>query len=1017
MRILKYLSLTLSALLVTLPLRAGVLTASADGDFDASLGVRRGRIVSSDLRAGGRTLTAGRQEPAFEFCINGMTVRSSDPVWRYDGVQTETLSNGGVIRTFRFKAKGALRGLTLLWDRETFPGSSFIRERLRLTASRPGLRLTNLAGKNHFLFPCYTLSVPGPVSGTEIRLGRFETRARLEENHMFHPDRIPFTVSAKEHEMKGPFVVLDCGDFRLLSSYEHASQDNSFMEERLSRYGSKNDARQGVEGDLGYTTDDDLWFISTSAVLAEPGRLVLSGRIRHGGYIDGEEIPTGRCYETVWSTLSVLEEGDDLSACLQDYVYRKISDHRASRKPLFYYNTWGMQRDQPNAQLRSCLTEERVFEEIEYCRQMGIDRFILDDGWQAAMGEWTASRKRFPNGLEPIIRRINEAGMEAGVWLSLLAVAGNLDLYKDHPEWRINDRNDAPVLVQWGHPGFDLVSGYYDVLLSALKKLVDMGVRFFKWDAVNTLSSCNPGLDHGDESASVRDRIDRYNYLFPFYVSRLARELKEYCPDVVVELDLTEHWRCMIGLMTLQDAKYFWINNGSSRYGDYTTFRSKSVRATIDEYAGILPPEVFTFAAYPMDLEGALEYNVHTILQAGHGFWGNLRKTTPEDRAYIASQLQKAKRVLARIEGCPMEHGGRLCDSPEWYLQADRSSGFALLTAFSSEPWEGEQRLDIDPSLVLGVLGHPFRTDADGVVLPLRFEGKDDSCAAFVLGDAGQGPRVVSSTGALDDVSLVDGVLQVRSSTEAVVVVHDPGTGVSRSFTVPAGETVPCLLPAPASPVTDGKAAVTVLPLGDSITQGGGNFVSYLFPLCRKLAAQGLDAEFVGPRVQRFQGIELHHCGFGGKTIEFLDTQIDSLYRLFPADVVLIHAGHNHFVENDPVGGIIAAHRSVIDKILALNPSAFIFVAQVIGSGKLPKYAYIPELNRQLEEMVLGYGSGQVRLVDAGKGFDWQTCTIGDHVHPNETGAGIIADNWFAALAPLLRSGRLTGDTRNDGTR
>ena len=95
--------------------------------------------------------------------------------------------------------------------------------------------------------------------------------------------------------------------------------------------------------------------------------------------------------------------------------------------------------------------------------------------------------------------------MEAGVWLSLLAVSKSLALYSEHPEWRINDRSDAPVLVQWGNPGFDIVSGYYDVLLASLKELVDMGVRFFKWDAVSTLSSCNAGLEHGQETDSVKE--------------------------------------------------------------------------------------------------------------------------------------------------------------------------------------------------------------------------------------------------------------------------------------------------------------------------------------------------------------------------------------------------------------------------------------------------------------------------------------------------------------------------------
>jgi hypothetical protein len=209
----------------------------------------------------------------------------------------------------------------------------------------------------------------------------------------------------------------------------------------------------------------------------------------------------------------------------------------------------------------------------------------------------------------------------------------------------------------------------------------------------------------------------------------------------------------------------------------------------VDEYAGILPPEVFTFASYPMNLKGALKYNVNTILQAGHGFWGNLRKTTPEDRAYIASQLRKAKRVLAHTEGAPMTHSGHLCGSPELYLQADAASGYALMTGFSSEPWTGEYRIAVPVQKVLCVLGHPFSVDADGVVLPLHFVGADDSCSAFVIGEAGEGPRILSSTGVLEDVTAQADGLRVTAGTDTELTLSLPDGQEVRKVRLLAGET------------------------------------------------------------------------------------------------------------------------------------------------------------------------------------------------------------------------------------
>ena len=203
-------------------------------------------------------------------------------------------------------------------------------------------------------------------------------------------------------------------------------------------------------------------------------------------------------------------------------------------------------------------------------------------------------------------------------------------------------------------------------------------------------------------------------------------------------------------------------------------------------------------------------------------------------------------------------------------------------------------------------------------------------------------------------------------------------------------------------PASAGRRRFSILAVGDSITQGSEQCVSYIFPLRKQLLAAGLDVDFIGPRTRIYDGDTLQHCGFGGKTVEYLDAHIDSLYRLYPADVVLIHAGHNHFVEKKPVPGIIEAHRSLIDKIRRMNPEAVIFVAQVIESGKLPKYSYIPELNEALAGLVRSYASDRVRLVAAGKGFDWRTDANEDHVHPNADGAAIMAGNWAEAMLPVL---------------
>ena len=138
MRISKFLFPFVAVLLAAIPLRAGQIPAMGNDSFSARLTMRGGRILSSDLILDGQALTVQDQAPAFEFCLNGSVVKASDPCWRFSGLQTKDLSNGGRIYSYEFQGRGKWKGLILYWDREVFPDVALLRERLRLTASRPG---------------------------------------------------------------------------------------------------------------------------------------------------------------------------------------------------------------------------------------------------------------------------------------------------------------------------------------------------------------------------------------------------------------------------------------------------------------------------------------------------------------------------------------------------------------------------------------------------------------------------------------------------------------------------------------------------------------------------------------------------------------------------------------------------------------------------------------------------------------------------------------------------------------
>ncbi len=202
------------------------------------------------------------------------------------------------------------------------------------------------------------------------------------------------------------------------------------------------------------------------------------------------------------------------------------------------------------------------------------------------------------------------------------------------------------------------------------------------------------------------------------------------------------------------------------------------------------------------------------------------------------------------------------------------------------------------------------------------------------------------------------------------------------------------------SPAAAPPAPIKIMAVGDSITEGADFFSCYRPLLREKLLAAGYAVEFVGTRTSASPAGPLAHEGYGGKDTEWLAQNVPEHFRAHPAAIVLLHSGHNHTVEERPVPGIVAATEKLIAAFRGANPRVTVLLAQVIPAGKLPKYAYLPELNAALGQLAarLDTPAQRVIAVDHAIGFDWHTDTVADSVHPNAAGAEKIAAGWFAAL-------------------
>lgn len=134
--------------------------------------------------------------------------------------------------------------------------------------------------------------------------------------------------------------------------------------------------------------------------------------------------------------------------------------------------------------------EARIAALAEAAAEMGVERFVLDDGWfkgrrddRRALGDWTPDPTIYPQGLGPLARKVEDLGMQFGLWVEPEMVSPDSDLFRAHPDWVLAlPKRGQPIarsqlVLDLRRPEVG------DHLLAALDRLLrDAPIRYLKWD-------------------------------------------------------------------------------------------------------------------------------------------------------------------------------------------------------------------------------------------------------------------------------------------------------------------------------------------------------------------------------------------------------------------------------------------------------------------------------------------------------------------------------------------------------
>jgi alpha-galactosidase len=179
---------------------------------------------------------------------------------------------------------------------------------------------------------------------------------------------------------------------------------------------------------------------------------------------------------------------------------------------------------------------ERLVEMARATADLGVELFVLDDGWfgrrdsdDSSLGDWTVDLRKLPGGLAPLAAEVERLGLQFGLWIEPEMVSPRSRLFEEHPDWaigvpgrpRTESRQQLVLDLSRAEVVDHLEGAIADVLSSA-------AIRYVKWDMNRNITE-----PHGGSLPPERQGEFFHRYMLGTY--ELWRRLTTRFPEILFE--------------------------------------------------------------------------------------------------------------------------------------------------------------------------------------------------------------------------------------------------------------------------------------------------------------------------------------------------------------------------------------------------------------------------------------------------------------------------------------------------
>jgi alpha-galactosidase len=383
--------------------------------------------------------------------------------------------------------------------------------------------------------------------------------------------------------------------------------------------------------------------------------------------------------------------GADANAVAQNFhtaIRQRIDWPGGTMKPRpVHLNTWeGFYFDHDEAALLELADAAAV---------IGIERFVLDDGWfhgrnddTSSLGDWWVDSAKYPNGLKPLADYVKGLGMEFGLWVEPEMVNPDSELYRAHPDWALTTPG-RPTITARNQLVLDMarpeVGDYLFEKIAAL--LEELPISYLKWDHNRDLTTAGAQ--------------PRYRQQVQAAYALMAR-LRAAFPDVEIEACAGGGGRIDAGV--IRHTHRFWTSD------NIDAVSRVSIQRGLLQF---MPPEVMGahVGASPSHATGrkqSMDFRAGVALPGHFGVELDVRKLEDKDRERLRDWIAIYKTHRDRLH-----HGkvwqGDAGDGLLWQAHGEADDLLLFLYRINPQSWRHA------PAVRLPMLDPARRYSVDGV--------------------------------------------------------------------------------------------------------------------------------------------------------------------------------------------------------------------------------------------------------------------------------------------------------------